>query len=889
MTILTTRWHDSTCPGPRINFEEHGSDCDVKDTCHFLPQSTLVPHCVACGRKPLLHDIISERVNLSRTFDVQPEDKPFGQLNLYWPSEALYGRSTVLSTPKKATHEQALSHVYPTTLRPDQFRQACLSPTDSENFEHTQLIRIDPEDFPVHLTLETYDDNNFPEYEAFSYTWQGEHPEQGNESYPYHPVYTGPSWDVLIQTKNCWELLRFARLPHTPRQIWVDAVCINQSSMEEKAQQVAKMGHIYRESSRVVVYLGPDVAVKPKHRFPRRHRLDQFASGEVRPLSSDGSVMDLDIEKLFQRRYFTRLWVIQELVVAPKTVIRIGDTDLSVDSIAIKRLEKAPGWSWAKTTAAWFRHVTSQTLGTDPCEALELVSHANCSDLRDRLFGILHLMNHEDTNDQGLKVDYSISSQHVWIGFFAHCLFRLNIFWFLIYASGPRASLGNRPFEPWIPSWVPDWTSPLTWERFSRPQASCHSLGGEVAHALMLDSPDPYLHRSLQKPLTLARLISGNNAESRIFWNQEASVDSKTGTLQNVRAIHLLAIPSTPKLQTRLGVYGVYEIALDKAHRREKSRQKLYFVSEKPLDREILPLHDHLYVLETEKDLQFLVLRDSDGPLPFSSSQFGPRYCNMAAHKNFSLVTAEPYTYLGINPEMCKHLGLISTSKFAVNELGIEYLPQLLTVRQLIDDVRALLNQQVKFPWDRNARYLVEHFFRIDLAINSIEYFILPRLLPDRNCSDLLPVFWKLADEFLVPETCSDEDLGESYIDSFNPIFQPAIRDGYVHFQCTATDHDRIFGGHETRSNWELYAQSPSEVFYLRAPLSQVLLGIRHNTFFRGMARCMVWLRRVFDTNNLGELQELLAYPHERLDNCKVEEKFPGFAVDGDAHIINIH
>ncbi|KAI1739227.1 heterokaryon incompatibility protein-domain-containing protein [Xylaria scruposa] len=457
-------WHHSKCPGPRIEFEDHEPNCEIKDTCHLLPRCRIVPHCVACGQKPPLHDIVSEHSN-SSTFIAMPQDKPFGHMNLYWPSRSLYHGSADLVASDKAKHEHVLSDIYPTTLLPSQFRQALLSPTGGANIRYTRSTAMEPE-FPVHLTLETYEDDNCPEYEAFSYTWAGEYPEDEGQDLCC-PVYIGSYWDVLVQTRNCWELLRFARLPQVTRHVWVDALCINQGNMEEKTQQVAKMGQIYRESSRVVVYLGPDVAVKPGRRFPRRHHLGQFASGEVRPISASGSLMDFDMERLFRRRYFSRLWVIQELILSSKAIIRIGDIDVSVDPIIMKRLENIQGWDWAKTPAAWFQYVSQQTLGSDPCEALQLVSNTSCSDSRDRLFGILGLMNPDSIINQGVQADYSLSSQHVWIGFFAHCLLRLDLVWFLVHAAGPRMPSKGQILESWVPSWVPDWTSPLTW---------CHDL-----------------------------------------------------------------------------------------------------------------------------------------------------------------------------------------------------------------------------------------------------------------------------------------------------------------------------------------------------------------------------------------------------------------------------
>lgn len=38
--------------------------------------------------------------------------------------------------------------------------------------------------------------------------------------------------------------------------LWIDAICINQSDIKEREEQVARMAHIYKRARRVVVWLG---------------------------------------------------------------------------------------------------------------------------------------------------------------------------------------------------------------------------------------------------------------------------------------------------------------------------------------------------------------------------------------------------------------------------------------------------------------------------------------------------------------------------------------------------------------------------------------------------------------------------------------------------------
>ena len=52
--------------------------------------------------------------------------------------------------------------------------------------------------------------------------------------------------------------LRCVRLPHRDRIVWIDAVCINQADLDERAQQVSMMADIYCSSNGNLVYLGEE-------------------------------------------------------------------------------------------------------------------------------------------------------------------------------------------------------------------------------------------------------------------------------------------------------------------------------------------------------------------------------------------------------------------------------------------------------------------------------------------------------------------------------------------------------------------------------------------------------------------------------------------------------
>ena len=50
-----------------------------------------------------------------------------------------------------------------------------------------------------------------------------------------------------------------------PVRIWIDAICIDQSNLIERSEQVALMQHIYAKAAAVLIWLGEDVAVSYTH------------------------------------------------------------------------------------------------------------------------------------------------------------------------------------------------------------------------------------------------------------------------------------------------------------------------------------------------------------------------------------------------------------------------------------------------------------------------------------------------------------------------------------------------------------------------------------------------------------------------------------------------
>ena len=135
-------------------------------------------------------------------------------------------------------------------------------------------------------------------------------------------------------------MLKYLRPRRGIRMIWIDALCINQKNAAERGSQVAKMSQIYSQCSQVVLWLGSDLVLQDPGNYPRRYRLSGL--GDSVPAhfhnQEDGYVSPqrkLNLAKLLERRYFSRIWVIQELILAPRILIPIRDLNFWADGATI--------------------------------------------------------------------------------------------------------------------------------------------------------------------------------------------------------------------------------------------------------------------------------------------------------------------------------------------------------------------------------------------------------------------------------------------------------------------------------------------------------------------------------------------------------------------------
>jgi hypothetical protein len=156
-----------------------------------------------------------------------------------------------------------------------------------------------------------------------------------------HPIY-----ETLSITQNLSTALRYLRKPATNRVVWIDAICINQDDIHERSLEVARMGFIYNKARQVIVWLGPhtensELAIETLRSLardiiydPKLHRLDVVYNSHTFRIEHDSHALMAresewkSIQDLLYRKWFTRLWIYQEIILSRVAVVTVGLSEM---------------------------------------------------------------------------------------------------------------------------------------------------------------------------------------------------------------------------------------------------------------------------------------------------------------------------------------------------------------------------------------------------------------------------------------------------------------------------------------------------------------------------------------------------------------------------------
>jgi len=301
-------------------------------------------------------------------------------------------------------------------------------------------------------------------------------------------------------THNLAVALRHLRHSKKPRVLWIDAICINQDDLVERSAEVLEMGSIYGHAKEVIVWLGPSsedsrLAIETLSKLAEGRWFnpedycfysepDSWAAFlEKTPEALVSNALSwFAMKDLLHREWFSRLWVYQEIMLAKKATVIVGN-----DGIDWEPFVAGAHWIWAmlgelkrllddfemedftQSRIAGFLRLPSQSLlskrqgGEVLNYLLEKTARLNCFDPRDRLYAIRSLAFPEV---RGLIIpDYGIGAEEAFTDFTVRLIGENEHGGNIL----TRCMLRNTPSTPQMPSWVPDFSSPtdtLSMEEF---------------------------------------------------------------------------------------------------------------------------------------------------------------------------------------------------------------------------------------------------------------------------------------------------------------------------------------------------------------------------------------------------------------------------------------
>ena len=131
--------------------------------------------------------------------------------------------------------------------------------------------------------------------------------------------------------KNLWDFLMNLRCARGTMRVWADFLCINQQDVREKSHQVELMSEVFRNASAVYAWLGLGTETSTA---AIKYINTTFDTHSPEPNEQEFRAGTCVINELFKREYWTRVWIIQELVLAKKLWIIAGQQSFEWDCFA---------------------------------------------------------------------------------------------------------------------------------------------------------------------------------------------------------------------------------------------------------------------------------------------------------------------------------------------------------------------------------------------------------------------------------------------------------------------------------------------------------------------------------------------------------------------------
>ncbi|CAG9985131.1 unnamed protein product [Clonostachys byssicola] len=330
-----------------------------------------------------------------------------------------------------------------------------------------RLIKLNPSvDSDSQLTCQIFEhqlSEKHVEYSAVSYTWGAQKLYQSLEI-------RSDDNDVsyLRTTAVVDALLRQFRAPTKPRYLWIDAICLNQNDETEKSAQVPMMGEVFQDAKAVDIWLGPENNTIPNlfaffralstipgiSRWKTQLAMAKRVFLIMRQFFFDVHTALKDMMDFFNRPWFLRRWVIQEVCLARHPVVHCGNQSIPFRTVhlAAVRFQRTDMSDYAIKMVA---SLDSQTIHLSILELLWHFHQSDCLEKKDRIAALWSLVNPNqrfELNYNRLWTEiyhelacflYQLNDNHISLQLLLH-----------LFEFGPVPQSEKMSY----PSWIPDWS-----------------------------------------------------------------------------------------------------------------------------------------------------------------------------------------------------------------------------------------------------------------------------------------------------------------------------------------------------------------------------------------------------------------------------------------------
>lgn len=470
--------------------------------CHLLSKATDLGECVQLKRMSLVNQKhkVTDVYMLVRVYQIQKEPGIY----IYVDPWGLQLKGDIL-LETEASYSARLPYSTEPFLK---FSAAGFTKDTHEIYNgldvgsrETRLLRLqlldngDEDNKPICGSLEVFDLGDLDEpFWAISYFW-GPDPDG-----PAPSTFTSDRGKMPI-TESLASCLKCLRRKRVSTLLWADALCINQNNPMEKALQVRRMGSLYHQAEKVLVWLGtsghksessPAMELMADLHRPFCHTRGRCRTrkGLSERNTNATRVPDLswkELDGFLGHSWFTRSWIVQEAAVCPKMTMVCGQSEMEWDCFMESLMECSNGLNrhgglddngafLANSRPALALHSLRERYQGgakfDFLRLLDMFSYTQASRARDKLFALQNLARDVATEDPLFAPDYDSPEQEVLAKYAKGLVHRGRGLDLLYRAGGDKSSN--------ICSWVPDLlnsqrreTTISTWDAAGREGGFC--------------------------------------------------------------------------------------------------------------------------------------------------------------------------------------------------------------------------------------------------------------------------------------------------------------------------------------------------------------------------------------------------------------------------------